>query len=58
VQFGFGFDINSSNGTCFMIALDPDGNAYNYRTAQEGNMGGFGGEAAKQQYLDGQQAML
>jgi len=57
VQFGFGFDINSSNGTCFMIALDPDGNAYNYRTAQEGNMGGFGGEAAKQQYLDGQQAV-
>lgn len=57
IQFAFGFDINSSNGTCYMIALDQDGNSYNYRTAQEGNMGGFEGEAAKQQYLDGQQAV-
>ena len=57
VQLAFGFDINSMNGTCFNVALDPDGNTYSYRTAQEDNMGGFQGAGAKGQYTDGQQAV-
>lgn len=57
VQLAFGFDINSMNGTCFNIALDPDGNTYSYRTAQEDNMGGFQGAGAKGQYTDGQQVV-
>lgn len=55
VQLSIGFNINSANGTGFNIALDPDGTSKNYRTAQENNIGGFGGESAKMLYTDGEQ---
>lgn len=57
IQFSVGFNVNSANGTGFNVALDPSGETYNYRTAQENNLGGFGGIDAKIHYTDGEQAV-
>lgn len=57
IQFSIGFNIESANGTGFNVALDPSGKTYSYRTAQENNLGGFGGLDAKIHYTDGEQSV-
>ena len=58
IQFALGFDINSINGTNYGVGLCPDGETYIYRNAQEGNIGGFGGEAAQTLYTDGEAKVI
>lgn len=57
IQIAFGFDVNSANGTQYGIGLCPDGKAYIYRNAWEGDTGGFAGEGAQALYTDGEAAV-
>lgn len=46
IQFSLAFDAGATNTTQYAVGLAPDGKTYMYRYYQEGNAGGFAGEAA------------
>ncbi len=46
VQFSLAFDGSATNTTQYAVGLAADGKTYMYRYYQEGNAGGFAGEAA------------
>lgn len=58
LQIAFGFDYSSANGTQYGVGLCPDGKSYMYRNAWEGDIGGWGGEAAQGLYTEGESAIL
>ena len=57
LQFSIAFDYNSANTSQYAAGLSADLGACIYRYAQEGNAGGFAGEAAMGLFTDGECAV-